>query len=332
MSNNQVITSANTILMWKTGDIDITDSSGNTEKYDGFSPVGIGVKVNTFEMDYKTERVYGIGDKLADGVYSKGFGGNISFDMVVSDSSETNISNFLNMLLYNNDSGAAYFPDTVNLDLYIYFGLDTYLDKNSTYIDLNTVDVYKLVGFTPESIKLNMRSEEYVVMSVSGRYKSMDGYTVPSGYNGAKMSIGEVYANPSTFVNGGITIDSGEFDANTFTYTKSVDVDIKYNPKDIYVIGSPYPSEFVGQKIGIDVNIVCYMDKDVFESLINSMKDVDNFNGVNSYFPNGVLTLNFSSNYSMKLSGLYIVNVSTSMESANVLEVKMKMYALSYFE
>lgn len=331
MVSSQVITSANTVLMWKTGDISITDSSGNTTTYDGFSPIGIGVKVNTFDMDYKTERVYGVGDKLADGVYSKGFNGNISFDMIVSNSSENNISKFFNMLLYNNDSGSAYFPDTVNVDLYVYFGLDMNLN-NTTYVDLNEGDVYRLVGFTPESIKLSMRSEDYVVMSVSGRYKSMEGYTVPSGYDGAKMTVAEVYASPSTFVNGGITIDSGEFDANTFTYTKSVEVDIKYNPKDMYVIGSPYPSEFVGQKIGIEANVVCYMDKDVFESLINSMKDVDNFNGVNSYFPNGVLTLQFSSQYSVKLSGLYIVNISTSMESANVLEVKMKMYALSYFE
>ena len=311
---NSVYTGANFIACYMTSE---TDSSTGTTTYT-LHPVGVGVKVGSFEHNYNVDKAFGIGDRVADVFYSKGFEGTLNFDAILEDSATTFVSKLIS------DGSLSY------EDLYIVQLNGEVLAGSSP-----TVSEYLHIGgFKADGVKITARSGEYVGLSVDGKFRYSENVTNVSN---TTLDTSALINTPLTFASATLTIgDSTAFDINT-TIVKEFEIDIKNNIEKLLSLGNIYPTVLQEQKFEADITLNVYMDSQNWNTVVSALSTTtssgepsNNSNFVYDIYPNTSLTLTVTGQnhtYTIEANPVALESFSTSFEDANVVEGQMKLIA-----
>ena len=326
-----VLTGANAILVWR--------DDANTK----LRPVGVGVKISTFESDYQMEKIWGIGDRTYDLLYSKGFSGSLSFDIILGDAD----NEFLDVLLTAGKIGSI--PD-----VYIFTtdNATPITGTNNGFSDPTQVKIYKIAGWKADSMKITMRSGEYIGVSFDGKFSRLEDSDITIdttnnaySYNSTDYAfdISDLLVEPLTFARASLTTatdTSGTaWNAVDVDLVKDFEIDVKHNLEAIYSLNSMFPRKFVEQKFDLDISMTAYFnDYTQYENLLSSLRvsasDSVNTKFVGAYtYPNtaqGVATLKIEAlgesgkKHTFTIYDAGLTSFSNVFEEANVVEGSFK--------
>ena len=298
MMVDSVFTAANIIATY------MADNGSGTQT---LYPVGVGVKVGTFEHNYNVDRAYGIGDRVADVMYSKGFEGSMSFDCILTDDNTPLIAGFLS------DSSLS---DTT---LYLVKTDGSVLSGTPTI-----TEYWQINGFKPDSVKITARAGEFIGLSIEGKYKSSDYKTGQS----TPMDVSGLINEPLTFANASISVGGTNFGIDT-TIVKEFEIDIKHNIERLLALNNLYPQVLQEQKFDADLTLNVYMDSTTWGVITTNLSESSN-NYLHGTYPNNTITLTVTGStktYTFTADGVSLNTFSTTFEDANVIEGQMKLLA-----
>lgn len=306
-----VYTGANYLVFYDTGE---TDIEGN----EILKVVGAGVKVGTYSQNYNLDKYFGIGDRVADGFYSKGFEGSISVDYVMVE------DDIVNGLWYADELDTCSIAEKT-LYIALYSGECIVSSKTPS-------GIWKLNGVKFDSVKYSIKAGEYVAITLDGKFKSSEYITDVSGYT---FNTDRLYSPIVTFANAHVTFGTG-FDISN-GLLKSVEVNIKHGLEKLLRIGSLMPEEYKEQKLEVDASLSVYMDLGTWSELTTNLVESSYYihDTNTAIYPSVDITITFSmgsiGDVSMILHDVVLSEFSTSYEDANVVEGSLKMLA-SYVE
>lgn len=268
------------------------------------TPVGVGVKVGTFEHNYNVDRAYGIGDRIADVMYSKGFEGSLSFDAILDDNTSPFVAQWIN-------SGAI-----DEIDLYL-----VKLDGSVLSTDVDVSEAWKLIGYKPDGVKITARAGEYVGLSFDGKFRKSEYLTGQT----LTLSIAPLTNTPLIFASANVNASSWSIDLNV---TKEFEIDVKHNIETLKVLNDLYPAVLQEQKYEIDATLNVYVNATTWSELTSALSE--NAHYKNDMYPDTTLTLTVTGvnkTYTFTLSNVALSSFSTSFEDANVVEGSLKLMA-----
>lgn len=326
MSSN-IMTGAKYVLAYLSSSS--TDDSGNTTYY--LNSIGMGANVNTFTLDYKTDGVYGVGGRIIKSVYSKGFEGKLSFTFILND------EQFIMKFFKENSNGTYSMNCGINpVDLYLIEGSNL---SNMCGINLSNDTIWLIHNFVPDSLKVEFKTEEYVIVTLDGVFTHYEKVVQDSSHI---YDLSFVNTNPFTFANVKIlfsnTWNSSDYN---FEYIRNLSINVKNNLEKIYGFGQQYAKEFVPQKYEVDVDIDMYVDRGTYEQFMTDLSISgnnlvnSNFEGAGSdYYPNEAVKVSISNadgtfTYNIAFGQAYLENIDTSYEDANIVELKMKLKSVT---
>ena len=305
---------------------DETEPSGTVHGSKTITPIGVGAKIGTYEHNYQLEKAFGIGDRVVDEYYSKGFEGSISFDIIYSESLHSvsvwsNSVNFLSNLLSK--------ESVSEIDIYL-FEVDGEVLAPSSLPSGQYAWI--LHGFKPDSVKISARAGEFVGLSIDGKFASseyVDITTSVSGDYDVTLDISMLTDNPLTFANASISESGHTFlGASGYNYVKEFEIDIKHNLENIFSLNTLTPKEYQEQKYDMDITLNVYMDSNTWSVLTSKLPTTSNFMQAPYTYPDTTLTLTLtgaSTHDTIEVDNISLSSYSSSFEDANVVEGSMKL-------